>query len=473
VNDDGRGPLWFDDERPPTGGGGFAAATSPDGGNPFTVGNGPGNPVPTNWGPAAAADGAAADGATFENAVKVEQGLTMLALFRSDPEAWYTAMVENVDPVKRMARVFDGVQQRETAAESQAIFRQREMARAAADRKLRLVDSEEFLYDESAEPEPLWGDRDSTGWAEGESLMVFGPPGVGKSTLAHLLILGRLGILPEVLGMPVRDDGGAVLYVAADRPKQIRRAMRRLAKPEYRHLLKGRLIVHYGPLPADITVDKDWLADLAAEHGATTIVIDSIKDMCSDPADGLSANGYNLARQEALARGIEWLELHHNRKSNGDNKIPNKLDDVYGNRWLTAGAGSVVCVWGEAGDQVVDLTQLKTPAGLILPTKVKMGFTAGTMTAVGRGEGRQADVLTVLQRGPVVGMTAGAVATALNKSPATIRVQLDRQVAAKVIEKYKHPTLLSIFYRVIETPEPKAAPDGRDALFDLNPHTNT
>jgi hypothetical protein len=409
--------------------------------------------------------------ASFANAAKLEEGLRMVDLFHTDRDAWYAAMREQVDPIRRVARIFDRVQVKEVAAEGDAIFRQQEMARAAADRKLRLVDAEEFLYGDDDDPQPLWGDDNATGWAEGESLMVFGPPGVGKSTLAHLLILGRLGIVDEVLGMPVRDDGGVVLYIAADRPKQIRRAMRRLATHERRHLLKGRLIVHYGPLPVDITVDKDWLADLAQEHGATTVVIDSIKDLCSDPSDGESANGYNLARQETLARGIEWLELHHNRKGNGENKIPNKLDDVYGNRWLTAGAGSVVCVWGEAGDQIVDLTQLKTPAGLILPTKVKMGFTAGTMTLAGRPD-EPATHRDALRRGPADGMTVGAVAAAINRKEPSVRVSMDRDVKDGLLEKYKHPVLLSMLYRFISAPEPEPAPVGRDALFDINPDIN-
>lgn len=419
----------------------------------------------------------------FENAERLDEARRLVELLDTDPLAWFEAMRASIaasaathdvaqDPqVARMRRVFTRVETKEANAQGDVIFRQREMERAAADRKLRIVDAEEFLYGDADDPEPLWGDADSTGWAEGESLMVFGPPGVGKSTLAHLLMLGRLGLVSEVLGMPVRDDGGNVLYIAADRPKQIQRAMRRLATHDRRHLLKGRLVVHYGPLPVEVTVDKNWLADLAVEHGATTIVVDSVKDLCQDPSDGLLANGYNLARQEALARGVEWLELHHNRKGTDGNKVPNKLDDVYGNRWLTAGAGSVVCVWGEAGDRIVDLTQLKTPAGMILPTKVEIGFTAGTMTLAGRSDGAPTH-RDALRRGPADGMTVGAVAAALNRKEASIRVSMDRDVKDGLLEKYKHPVLLSNLYRFIVTPEPKPTPESSDALFDINPDVN-
>src|SRR5207248_1334883 len=67
---------------------------------------------------------------------------------------------------------------------------------------------------------------------------------------------------------------------------------------------------------------------------------------------------------------IELCVLHHQRKATGDNRKPRKLEDVYGSRWLTAGMGSVVLLWGEAGDLVVELCHLKQPAEEIGPLKV-------------------------------------------------------------------------------------------------------
>ncbi len=381
------------------------------------------------------------------------------------------------------ADVLRDLHKRRVRAEGERRFSAERAAEQAAANKLRIVEGFDFLYGDIEDETPIWGNADVSGWAEGESLMIYGPPNVGKSTLAHQLVLGRLGLVSEVLGMPVRDDGGKVLYLAADRPKQIRRAFRRLARPEWKDVVTARLVLHAGPLPVDVTVDKDWLADLAQQHQATTVVVDSLKDLCTDPRDGRCANGYNLARQECIARGIEWMELHHNRKANGENKKPTKLDDVYGDRFLTGGAGSVVCLWGEAGDRVVELSQVKTPSGLLYPTKVEINFSTGGMSV--HTDGRPRSALEAVQRGPIDGLTAGQVCKVLGK-PTTgrpvenVRTQLDRHAARGEIIKQKHPVDGLTYYAppVDAEPEPTASHEqgtlDRDAPWvDLNPYTNT
>ncbi len=42
-----------------------------------------------------------------------------------------------------------------------------------------------FVKETGANAEPLWGTREKTVWAPGESLMIVGAPGVGKTTLSH------------------------------------------------------------------------------------------------------------------------------------------------------------------------------------------------------------------------------------------------------------------------------------------------
>lgn len=241
------------------------------------------------------------------------------------------------------------------------------------------VNGADFLLDITADAPPIWGATDVHLWAEGESLMLVGPPGVGKSTTAHLLVWGRLGLLGEAIGWPVAKSDAKVLYLAMDRPKQIARAMRRLMRPEHLPILRERLVVRNGPLPVDICDQPEWLRDRAQEIGATTVVIDSIKDVLPDPSDEKRAGLYNRARQMCLAVGIEWVELHHNRKGSVGNREPNTLDDVYGSRWLTAGAGSVISLYGEAGDTVVSMKQLKTPAGEFFPCRVLLDKDAGQM----------------------------------------------------------------------------------------------
>lgn len=267
-----------------------------------------------------------------------------------------------------------------------------------------MADGASFVLDGSVELVPVWGRGDDVPWAAGEPLLIGGPPGVGKTTLALQLVAGRLGIVDEVLGYPVAP-GRRLLYLALDRPRQIERAMRRLFGEEHRDLLAERLVVWKGPLPADIGKVPTTLLELAQDAGADTVVTDSLKDAASKLADDEVGGNVNRAHQHLVANGIEALSLHHQRKGQGGAK-PTSLEDVYGSTWLTAGAGSVLLLWGAAGDPIVELRHLKQPAGEIGPLKVEHDHLTGRST-VYRG---QIDTLRVLRNGGARGVTSVEIA---------------------------------------------------------------
>jgi len=236
-----------------------------------------------------------------------------------------------------------------------------------------------FVLDAPDVPPAVWGSGQEIGWAQGEALMLCGPAGVGKTTVAVQLVAGRLGIGPgSLFGLPIRPGEGTVLYLAMDRPPQIARAMGRLFGEDHRAELDKKLVVWKGPPPYDLAKRPETLALLCEQAGADTVVVDSLKDAVVKLSDDESGGGYNRARQRALVEGVEVIELHHQRKSSGDNKKPSKLDDVYGSTWLTAGAGSVFVIWGEAGDPVVELIHLKQPMEPLGPWSVAHDHEAGT-----------------------------------------------------------------------------------------------
>lgn len=241
----------------------------------------------------------------------------------------------------------------------------------------RLVPGGAFVLDAPSTPPALWGHGQEVAWAAGEALMLVGPSGVGKSTVATQLVAGRLGIVPDVLGLTVVPGRRRVLYLAMDRPPQIARAMARLFLPEHRRLLDERLIVWPGPPPQDLARQPELLTAMCAEANADTVVVDSLKDAVRKLSDDESGGGYNTARQRALVAGVQVVELHHQRKAGAENKKPSALDDVYGSTWLTAGAGSVVLLWGTAGDPVVELLHLKQPAEEIGPWQVYHDHSTG------------------------------------------------------------------------------------------------
>ncbi|WP_103502951.1 MULTISPECIES: DnaB-like helicase N-terminal domain-containing protein [unclassified Streptomyces] len=258
---------------------------------------------------------------------------------------------------------------------------ERERALASGQGRLSryAVDGWRFITQTGADTEPLWGTREQAAWASGESLMIVGAPGVGKTTLAHQVILARLGLTDSALDMPVTPSH-RVLYLAMDRPKQIAKAMARRITPDHETVLRDRLVVWEGPLPATLDNEPDLLADLAAAHQADTIVIDSLKDAVSTMVDDSLAVAFHNARMRALRNGVEIMELHHQRKAAADAPRGQRptLDRVYGSTWITAGAGSVLFLTGESGDPAVTLHHLKMPTGEIGPLQLIHDHTRGT-----------------------------------------------------------------------------------------------
>ncbi|MEU6967470.1 DnaB-like helicase N-terminal domain-containing protein [Kitasatospora aureofaciens] len=285
-----------------------------------------------------------------------------------------------------------------------------------------------FITNEGKEAKPLWGSRENTAWATGESLMLVGAPGVGKTTIAQQLVLARIGLLHSVLDMPVAP-GQRVLYLAMDRPAQIARAFRRMIHPADQNILTERLVFRQGPLDAMLNKDPGQLAELAAHHRADTVVIDSLKDAVGNLVDDEAALAYHNARQRLARDKIELIELHHQRKATADAPRGQRptLDRVYGSAWYTAGAGSVIYLAGDAGDPVVQLHHLKTATGEVGPLTVIHDHQRGTSRVdVGTSP------LSVLKSRPD-GVTAKDLATIMRGDQSPTRADVER--ARRVLDQ--------------------------------------
>lgn len=277
----------------------------------------------------------------------------------------------------------------------------------ARDVQRRMVPGGSFILDAPDRVPCLWGDGDTVLWAQGESLILGGPPGVGKTTMAGQIVRGRL-LGGTVLGLHVEPTTSKVLYLAMDRPAQIARALRRTLGDLPRELLDTRLSFWKGPPVVDIAKRPETLLGYAQLAEADTLVVDSLKDAALGLTEDEVGAGYNRARQLAIAAGVEVLELHHTVKRGANGTKPKTLADLYGSVWLTSGAGSVVLLWGEGGDPIVELIHLKMPAAEVGPFRVIHDHAVGTSTVY-----HQADLLAMARAKGKQGMTARQAAGAL------------------------------------------------------------
>lgn len=269
----------------------------------------------------------------------------------------------------------------------------------------RMVTGTAFMDAEGVDYPTIWGQADEVLWAAGQSLFITGPTGVGKSTLMIQLVAARLGLQSDVLGFETAMSKARVLYLAMDRPAQILRLFkRRFTDPQDRDALESDLRVWKGPLERDLAHDPALLTRLAHEADADTVIIDSLKDTTAELSTDEAGGGINRALQTALAEGIEVAVLHHQRKGAQGVK-PKSIEDMHGNSAFKNGAGSVLLLWGAAGDSEIELVHLKQPVMEVGPLNIVHDHQRG-LTSVARAP---SDPLQVLKTTPG-GVSAEALA---------------------------------------------------------------
>ena len=301
-------------------------------------------------------------------------------------------------------------------------------AKARAADAARVHDGASFLLDLPPTPPALWGRDDDILWARGEALMIAGPQGVGKTTLAGQLLRAVAGLPPgDVLGYPVEPCQQRVLYLAMDRPEQARRNLARMftdAEAEVgRQYLSEIIRFWVGPPPCDLAADPEGLLRLAREHDADVVIVDSLKDAAVGLAKDEVGAGYNRARQLALAEGVQLVELHHVVKHGADGGKPNNINGIYGSTWLTSGAGSVVLLWGEPGDPIVELLHLKQPMNEVGPLKIRHNRETGIAEVF---HDPDTDVVALARRCSTTGLSASEAASCLYSVDKPTKAQIEK-----------------------------------------------
>ena len=344
-----------------------------------------------------------------------------------------------------------------------------------------LVDGASFILNAPDLPPAVWGYGEDVLWSEGEALTVVGPPGVGKTTLCGQVVRARL-LGGSVLGYGVAPTASKVLYLAMDRPAQIARSLRRHFTEDDREALAEKLVVWKGPPPGDVAKNTTILLSLAKLAGADTLIVDSIKDAAIGLSNDEVGAAYNQARQHVLASGVQVMELHHLVKRGPNGAKPTQLADVYGSTWITSGAGSVLLLWGQAGDPIVEVTHLKQPANDVGPLMVEHDHAAGVSVVFHGDSGEHTPLEVLLISNRRNGLTALQAAAHIyhKDSPDSndsrrAKRKLNTLVAEGKARKEDHPGRQAVWFPVDNSTDPTTDPTtpdhGGDHGGDHNPTT--
>lgn len=237
----------------------------------------------------------------------------------------------------------------------------------------------------------VWGDSvRGVLWSRGETFVLCGQPGVGKSTVAQQVVIRLLGVRDDPLfGLQV-NPARRVLYVAADRYGQILRSVRRMVSDDDYAALEERLaLMRSLPYPATDRGAPDRTAVFCEREGVDTVVVDSLYNVLPSLKEQDVLPFVELTKA-LLTSGVEVMVVHHTRKATSENKRPTTLADVEGSGAIGKSAGSVLLLHGEPGDEQIEGLHVKQPGEPVGPLEITHDHEAGASEAFVRPSVRDA-----------------------------------------------------------------------------------
>jgi hypothetical protein len=260
----------------------------------------------------------------------------------------------------------------------EAAYEQMAIRAEAAGLPLTLRDAADMIAEADATVPAVWGEHPHVLWSKGETFMIAGATGAGKTTLAQQILLRRIGVIMEpLMDMEVEVSERPIMYLSLDRDKQAQRSMRRMVE----RLPRGRLMWHadlggYRPTAEEPARFVEWLL----MHGIGTCMLDSLYAIIGSAKDEARLEWYKTLTRELAEAEIEFLVLHHFRKGSGEEGA-SLIDQVYGGAQIGWSAGSILALSGEPGDEEVEAYHVKQPAKPCGPWTLKHDHEHGITSA--------------------------------------------------------------------------------------------
>lgn len=182
-------------------------------------------------------------------------------------------------------------------------------------------------------------------------MLLTGPSGVGKTQFSLQCAI-HLALGKKFLDLNIDKPHKIIMFSLEMGHASLKLFLSKMAESltqeELLTLEKNFLLVPLGEaLYLDSPEGQQRMVDIIESNVPDGIIIDSVGStstgQVSDETTVKKLMDFNDKIRNRFGLFTWWI--HHNRKSQADNKKPNKMADVYGNQYLVNRATSVYCLW--------------------------------------------------------------------------------------------------------------------------------